>query len=138
MAQMQVNATRMELMRVRRRLSTATRGHSLLKDKLDGLMQEFLGVLDNFKAARRDLEERFPHILRSFVLAGLSSSSDAIATALTQCSGEATIEVETHNVAGVAVPTLKTEIRVGGGFSLLDTPLVFDEAVATCASTSRS
>ncbi len=129
MAQMQVNATRMELMRVRRRLSTATRGHSLLKDKLDGLMQEFLGVLDEFKAARRDLEERFPHILRSFVLAGLSSSSDAITTALTQCSGEATIEMQHHNVAGVAVPTFKTEIRVGGGFSLLDTPLVFDEAV---------
>jgi V/A-type H+-transporting ATPase subunit D len=129
MAQMQVNATRMELMRVRRRLGTATRGHSLLKDKLDGLMQEFLGVLENYKAARRELEERFPSILRGFVLAGLSSSSESVSTALTQCRGEATIQVETHNVAGVAVPAFTTEIRTGGGYSLLDTPLVFDEAV---------
>jgi V/A-type H+/Na+-transporting ATPase subunit D len=130
MPQMQVSATRMELMRVRRRLSTATRGHSLLKDKLDGLMQEFLGVLDDYKNARRALEERFPDVLRAFVLAGLSSSSDAIATALTQARGEATVEVQTHNVAGVAVPSFKVDIQTGGGFSLLDTPFVCDEAVA--------
>jgi V/A-type H+-transporting ATPase subunit D len=52
MAQMRVSATRMELMNVRRRLATATRGHALLKDKLDGLMKEFLGLLQRYKAAR--------------------------------------------------------------------------------------
>jgi V/A-type H+-transporting ATPase subunit D len=130
MAQMQVNATRMELMRVRRRLGTATRGHSLLKDKLDGLMQEFLGVLDTYKAARREMEERFPHILRGFVLAGLSSSSEAVSAALTQCRGRASVEFQRRNVAGVTVLDVKAEVESGGGYSLLDTPLVFDEAVA--------
>ena len=37
----QINATRMEFFKLRRRLSTAVRGHKLLKDKNEGLMREF-------------------------------------------------------------------------------------------------
>ena len=38
----QINATRMELFKLRKRLSMAVRGHKLLKDKNEGLMKEFL------------------------------------------------------------------------------------------------
>ncbi|MBI3928660.1 MAG: hypothetical protein HY319_24180 [Armatimonadetes bacterium] len=39
-----VNSTRMELLRLRKRLTVARRGHKLLKDKLDGLVKEFLSI----------------------------------------------------------------------------------------------
>ena len=51
-----VNATRMELTRLKGKLITATRGHKLLKDKRDELMREFLDLVRKNKALREKVE----------------------------------------------------------------------------------
>ena len=52
MAVMNVNPTRMELTNLKRKLSTARRGHKLLKDKRDELMRRFLDLVKENKALR--------------------------------------------------------------------------------------
>lgn len=51
MAIMNVNPTRMELSRLRKRLTTATRGHKLLKDKQDELVRQFIQLVKKSKIA---------------------------------------------------------------------------------------
>ena len=45
MAILNVNPTRMELSRLKKRLTTATRGHKLLKDKQDELVRQFIQLV---------------------------------------------------------------------------------------------
>ena len=60
MAKQQVNPTRMELTRLKRKLATTTRGHKLLKDKRDELMRQFLDLVRENKALREKVEALLP------------------------------------------------------------------------------
>ena len=64
----------MELLRLRKRLVVAQRGHKLLKDKLDGLMKEFLDIAAEYKRYRIAVDDELPYVLKLFVLAEASSS----------------------------------------------------------------
>ena len=62
MAIANVNPTRMELTRLKKRLKTARRGHKLLKDKRDELMKQFLDVVKETSGGRgRDTYVRLLH-----------------------------------------------------------------------------
>ena len=54
MARLNVNPTRMELTNLKRKLTTARRGHKLLKDKQDELMRRFLDLVRENKELRRN------------------------------------------------------------------------------------
>ena len=56
MAKLNVNPTRMELSKLKKRLATATRGHKLLKDKQDELMRQFLEKIRENKRLREEVE----------------------------------------------------------------------------------
>ena len=58
MAVLQVNPTRMELSRLKKRLTTSRRGHKLLKDKRDDLMKKFLELIRENMELRVQLEDR--------------------------------------------------------------------------------
>lgn len=125
-----VNPTRMELTIIRRRLTTAVRGHSLLKDKLEGLMQEFMAIIEKYKQSRRVFEKEYPSIMRRFALAGLTGSPEGLDAAIEQGRGEINLKLGSRNITGVSVPHFEAEVAPGKGYSLLDTPLDFDEALS--------
>lgn len=57
MAKLNVKPTRMELSILRKRLSTAKRGHKLLKDKQDELMRRFIEIVKINKELRTEVEK---------------------------------------------------------------------------------
>lgn len=59
MAIMNVNPTRMELSRLRKRLTTATRGHKLLKDKQDELVRQFIQLVKKIKNCANKWNQRY-------------------------------------------------------------------------------
>lgn len=68
LANTQVNPTRMELTRLKKKLSTAMRGHKLLKDKRDELMRQFLDMVRQNKALRKS-GKRLHAANKNFLLA---------------------------------------------------------------------
>ena len=67
MALMNVNPTRRELTRLKKKLAVATRGHKLLKDKRDELMRQFLDIVRENKELRTSVEESIRKANSSFI-----------------------------------------------------------------------
>ncbi len=126
---LQVNPTRMQLMRLRKRLSVAVHGHSLLKDKLEGLMAEFMEIIDDYKEKRGEFDRLYPDVARLFVLAGIAGSREAVEDAVNQSRPEMKLTRGVRNILSVHIPHFEADVQPGGGYSLLDAPLELDEAV---------
>ncbi len=73
-----INPTRMELLRLRKRATLAKKGHKLLKDKRDGLMQEFLKIMREAKDLRSRVDDLLTQSLQHFVIAQGSMLPEAI------------------------------------------------------------
>ena len=56
MAIMNVNPTRMQLTKLKKQLTTAVRGHKMLKDKRDELMRQFLDLVRENRELREKIE----------------------------------------------------------------------------------
>ena len=111
MASTQVNPTRMELTRQKKKLATATRGHKLLKDKRDELMRQFLELVRENKALREKVEEGLEAVNKNFVLARASSFDQALNTALLAPKQEVYLNADTRNVMSVEIPVFTTSTR---------------------------
>lgn len=104
MAILQVNPTRMELSRLKKRLATSTRGHKLLKDKRDDLMKKFLELIRENMELRTQLEEKMASVYAGFVVAGAAMEDAALQEALMLPQRQVFASVKTRNVMSVNVP----------------------------------
>ena len=104
MAVMQVNPTRMELSRLKKRLKTSMRGHSLLKDKRDDLMKKFLEQVRRNKELREQVERMIMGVYDGFAIAGAVMSPNMLEEALMLPKEQVELDIETKNVMSVDVP----------------------------------
>lgn len=109
MALLNVNPTRMELLNLKRRLGTAVRGHKLLKDKQDGLMQTFLSIIKETRDLRAKAEDELGNAFDSMALASAMMYPEMMDLALKSSEAEVSLAVKTKNVMGVRVPELELE-----------------------------
>jgi V/A-type H+-transporting ATPase subunit D len=102
--EMRVNPTRMELKKLQARYATARRGHKLLKDKCDGLMQQFLEIVRRARAVRAEVEPKLVAAYASFAAAGAVSDPKMLQTALLLPRKSEELEVTYRNRMSVNVP----------------------------------
>lgn len=116
-------------MKLKGRLAMAKRGHKLLKDKLEALIQDFVRIVRENKDLRREIEAE---IIKAFQAQNkaslmLSEKDKELITVFPQ--QKLVVEVGTRHITGVQVPEF--EVRVEGDpytYSLINTPSEIDQA----------
>ena len=111
MASTQVNPTRMELTRLKKKLSTAIKGHRLLKDKRDELMREFLDLVRVNMELRQKVERQIRDANLDFVLAKSAMSEETLQDALMAPKQEVQLSVDKKNVMSVDIPVFDYTTR---------------------------
>ena len=111
MAAKQVNPTRMELTRLKKKRITAIRGHKLLKDKRDELMRQYLDLVRENMEVRKTVEAGIKSANRNFVIAKAGMSEAALNTALMAPKQEVNLEAGEKNVMSVDIPTFEYKTR---------------------------
>ena len=107
MAKLNVNPTRMELSKLKKRLSTAARGHKLLKDKQDELMRQFINLVKYNNELRKSVETELEGSFKDFVMASAVMSSEFLEEAVAYPKDSISVEVGTKNIMSVNVPQMK-------------------------------
>ena len=111
MAGTQVNPTRMELTRLKKKLVTATRGHKLLKDKRDELMRQFLDQVRENKTLREQVEAGIQAANKNFLLARAGMQDEVLNTALLAPKQRVSLDYTLENVMSVEIPKFTFHTR---------------------------
>ena len=106
-----VNPTRMELGKLKKRLVTARRGHKLLKDKCDELMKTFLESVRENKELRIKVEKAVSDVHASFTVASALTSDEILEESLIYPKNEGELSVSTRNIMSVNVPEYSFKMK---------------------------
>lgn len=110
----QVNATRMELTNLKRKLVTARKGHKLLKDKRDELMRQFMDMVKENLELRLEVEAAITSANADMAVAGSVMQKEILQTALLLPKQKATLGVKQKNVMSVMIPEFTAEYKTSG------------------------
>ncbi|MBD3190345.1 MAG: V-type ATP synthase subunit D [Candidatus Heimdallarchaeota archaeon] len=102
-----VQATRMNLMKLRERAKLAEKGHDLLQEKLDSLVIRFFEVVDTVRGLREEASELMEKGYTSLVDAQMALGPLRMREISLAAPEICQIEAYEHNVAGVIVPKLE-------------------------------
>ncbi len=134
MAIKNVTATRMTMLTLKKQATVAKRGHKLLKDKQDGLMQEFLKIIRKAKELRETVEDSLTEANNAFLEAQALLPKSFLQNALSVPSKKLSLEVDTKNIMSVRIPEFKLHTEeVGAGYGYFQTRAELDIAVSKFA-----
>jgi V/A-type H+/Na+-transporting ATPase subunit D len=102
----QIKPTRSELLRTKKRITLAKKGHELLKKKQDSLVIEFFKLLNDIKKDHADMRKQYAVALDKMNRARALESDLRIYAAGLSVQEAAPVQLTVRNIAGVKVPTL--------------------------------
>lgn len=116
-----VNPTRMELLEIRKKLTLAEKGHKLLEEKRDALVERFFDIIEKRNKLSGEMDKEFEGAFLSLIQAQMIMGEKKVddISRLTEDVGE--ISFENDNIMGVKIPKMnaddiKTTIKPTYGF----------------------
>ncbi len=94
----------------------AKKGHKLLKDKRDGLIKKFMGIIYEARDKRQVVEERLGLAFDSYQRSSAMTLKSNQDTALLVPNAKTGLEVDVRNVMSVKIPEFKIT-KEGSAFS---------------------
>ena len=104
-----VNPNRMELLKLKKRLALARRGHKLLQDKQEQLMRNFLQFVGRARELREQVQDKLDRALRKFDLCRLVTPEKSLAAVLSYPKGQLKLKVQVSRLLNVRIPRLELE-----------------------------
>lgn len=120
----------MELLRLKRRTTLARKGHKLLKDKLDGLIQRMLRIVKDHRRLSGRLEEELVEIFQRLGLSSAQTDPGMLYAATLLPSCRSSVDISLQNIMGVKIP--KYELKTEGepvSYGFADTSAELDAAL---------
>ena len=108
-----ISPTRMELMRLKKRLSIAIRGHKLLKNKLDELIRIMLTLVKDALQLRKKTDDKFAEANRYMAVAGSSTSPETLNAALMVSEKKLKIDLKYRQIFNIKVPEFSARSTKG-------------------------
>lgn len=105
-----VNATRMELLKLRKRVVLATRGHRLLSEKRDEISRRLVQIAMTLKELRRQVERELLETTRRFMMARSTMEPEDIRAAIEVPTKKFSLAISFASIMSVKVPKLAKEI----------------------------
>jgi V/A-type H+-transporting ATPase subunit D len=119
-----VNPNRMELLRLRRRLGLAERGHKLLKDKLEELMRQFLENIRRLSELQRGISRALNKAFLSLALARSGGSEADLESLIPE--GKLILEAGRKRILNLAIPDFEVGALEVADVDLLNTDSELD------------
>ena len=127
-----VKPTRKNLMAIEDRIELSEQGHDTLEKKRDGLIMEFMDILDQAQDVRSDLDGNYERAQRSIDMARAMEGDVAVRGAAAALEETPEITTQSKNIMGVVVPQIEsTRVRKDldqRGYGLVGTSARIDEA----------
>jgi len=126
-----INPTRMELLEIRKKLNLAEKGHKLLEEKRDALVEKFFSIIDKRTEIHKEInikfKEAFSSLIQSQMILGENKVNEN--SFLVDEIGE--INFENDNIMGVKIPRINFDNinkKVQPLYSFSDTCSKFDDS----------
>lgn len=103
--------TRMELLKTKERITLATKGHRLLKQKRDALILEFFRILKKAQDLRGELAEKMARAYKSLALAETYHTLYELQNVSLNVRKKIDIEMEVKNIMGVKIPYIESRVE---------------------------
>ncbi|ELZ58293.1 MULTISPECIES: V-type ATP synthase subunit D [unclassified Haloferax] len=127
-----VKPTRKNLMAIEDRIELSERGHDTLEQKRDGLIMEFMDILDQAQDVRANLNQDYERAQNKINMARAMEGDVAVRGAASALKEYPEITTQSKNIMGVVVPQIESS-RVKKsldqrGYGLLGSSARIDEA----------